>query len=77
MGYNRWPTTLRITEDDMKDKPEFSRKRIEETAKAADIISRARAASPISGTAGRDVLRRPVDGMDERFGFPADSDYLR
>lgn len=54
MGYIRSPTTLRATEDDVMDKPEFSRKWIEETAKAADVISRAKAASPVAG--GKDRL---------------------
>lgn len=61
MVYNRSPTTLRTTEDDVMDKPEFSRKRIEETAKAADVISRAKAASPVAG--GKDRL----DTLDPGF----------
>ena len=61
MEYSRSPTTLRIKEDVMIDKPEFSRKRIEETAKAADVLSRAKAASPVAG--GKDRL----DTLDPGF----------
>lgn len=53
----------------------FSRKRLEEAAKTHDVTQRAKAAQPIN--AGRDLLRRPVDGMDERFGFASDSRYLK
>ena len=59
----------------MKKETSFSPKRIEEAAKAHDILSRARAAGSVDQ--GRDLLRRPVDGMDERFGFAADSAHLR
>jgi hypothetical protein len=48
---------------------------VENAARLKDVSDRAKAAHPIE--TGRDILRRPVDGMDERFGFAADSDYLR
>ncbi len=49
---------------------------VEHAAHLKDIRDRERAARPVEQ--GRDILEhRPVDGMDERFGFAADSDYLR
>ena len=64
MEYKRSPTTLRATEDDVMDKPEFSRKRIEEAAKVADVLSRAKTASPVAG--GKDRL----DTLDPGFRRP-------
>lgn len=46
-------------------------KQLEEAARLKNISDRAKAAHPIDQ--GADRLRRPVDGMDERFG---DSPYL-
>lgn len=45
----------------------FSRKRIEENAKAADVISRAKAASPVASVA--DHLDRPGMRMHPSFGL--------
>lgn len=53
-------------------------KALEQRARLKDITDRAKAASGVVDV-GRDRLDtpRPVDGMDERFGFAADSDYLK
>ncbi len=40
-----------------------------------DVLARERAARPVE--TGRDTVRRPLDGMDERFGYAADSRYLK
>jgi hypothetical protein len=50
-------------------------KAVEEAARLKDVTDRAKAARPID--TGRDILYRPLDGMRERFGFPADSRYLK
>lgn len=52
-----------------------SEKAVDRAAKVKDVLHRERIARPVD--TGRDTLRKPVDGMDERFGFAADSDYLR
>jgi hypothetical protein len=52
-----------------------STKAADRAARIKDVLDRERAARPVD--TGRDTLRKPVDGMDERFGFAADSDYLR
>lgn len=47
---------------------------VEAAARMKDVTDRAKAARPVDQ--GADLLRRPVDGMDERFGFPSDSPHL-
>lgn len=49
--------------------------RIGDRLKALDVIAREKAARPVD--TGRDILRRPLDGMDERFGFASDSHHLK
>ena len=49
-------------------------KALEQAARFKDITDKAKVARPIDQ--GADILRRPVDGMDERFGFPSDSPHL-
>lgn len=40
-----------------------------------DVLDRVEKARQVA--TGTDTLRRPLDGMDERFGFAADSRYLK
>lgn len=67
MVYNRSPTTLRITEDDMKRENDTTLRRVEEIAKTHDVISRAKAASPVAG--GKDRLDRLDPGFQRLNGL--------
>lgn len=61
MGYKRYPTSLPTTEDNMKRENDTSLRRVEEIAKTHDVISRAKAASPVEG--GKDRLDRLDPGF--------------
>ena len=67
MGYKRFPTTLRIKEDDMKRENDTTLRRVEEITKTHDVISRAKAASPVAG--GKDRLDRLDPGFQRLNGL--------
>lgn len=67
MGYKRYPTTLRTKEDDMKRENDTTLRRVEEIAKTHDVISRAKAASPVQG--GKDRLDRLDPGFQRLNGL--------
>jgi hypothetical protein len=67
MGYKRHPTTLRIKEDNVKRENDTTLRRVEEIAKTHDVISRAKAASPVAG--GKDRLDRLDPGFQRLNGL--------
>lgn len=67
LGYNRYPATLRNKEANMKRENDTTLRRVEEIAKTHDVISRAKAASPVAN--GRDRLDRLDPGFQRLNGL--------